>query len=444
MSVRLVTTPWFTKNFAAGAVDTAVSWGTDRRRWTVSMVRSAGLARTRRIRPRIIPPCCSRSTSATRTSRSACSGPARSSRHAARRRARDRRPTRSSCCSTASCASTTRPSPTSRAIAAAPSCPSLTAAIETIAERRERPLLVAAAGTVPIAIRIDRPAEVGADRLVNALAAARLHGTPAVVVDFGTATTFDCVGGRRRLRRRGDRARPRAGPRGARRADGEAAADRAADAGPGDRPRHGRRDPVRDGPRLPGAGERAARPDPRASSPTRPASSPAESRSILTGGLSAAPWATGLDGVDAIDPDLTLKGLAILHAEVGGGEPLELGLSVMTRSTRALGRLDGRLIAARRHRLDRRLQGRRAAPRLLRAEGADVVVLLTPSATRFVGAADVRGAEPPPGRDRRRSRCCPTAGSATSSSPTRPTRSSSPRRPPTGSARWRTAWPATR
>ena len=33
----------------------------------------------------------------------------------------------------------------------------------------------------------------GADRLVNALAAARLYGTPAVVVDFGTATTFDCV-----------------------------------------------------------------------------------------------------------------------------------------------------------------------------------------------------------------------------------------------------------
>ena len=33
-----------------------------------------------------------------------------------------------------------------------------------------------------------------------------------------------------------------------------------------------------------------------------------------------------VDGVEAIDPELTLKGLAILHAEVGGGEPLELGL----------------------------------------------------------------------------------------------------------------------
>jgi pantothenate kinase type III len=49
-------------------------------------------------------------------------------------------------------------------------------------------------------------------------------------------------------------------------------------------------------------------------------------RAILTGGLSAAPWARDLEGIDAIDPDLTLKGLAILHAEVAGGEPLELGL----------------------------------------------------------------------------------------------------------------------
>jgi hypothetical protein len=30
-----------------------------------------------------------------------------------------------------------------------------------------------------------------------------------------------------------------------------------------------------------------------------------------------------VDGVEIIDPDLTLKGLAILYAEVAGGEPLE-------------------------------------------------------------------------------------------------------------------------
>ena len=79
------------------------------------------------------------------------------------------------------------------AIACASVVPTLTAHVETVAERRELPLTVATAGTVPIAVRVDRPSEVGADRLVNALAAARLYGTPAVVVDFGTATTLDGV-----------------------------------------------------------------------------------------------------------------------------------------------------------------------------------------------------------------------------------------------------------
>ena len=35
---------------------------------------------------------------------------------------------------------------------------------------------------------------------------------------------------------------------------------------------------------------------------------------MLTGGLSAAPWARALPGVDAVDPELTLKGLMILWA----------------------------------------------------------------------------------------------------------------------------------
>ena len=42
-------------------------------------------------------------------------------------------------------------------------------------------------------IRSDNPAEVGADRIVNAVAARDLYGAPTVVVDFGTATTFDVV-----------------------------------------------------------------------------------------------------------------------------------------------------------------------------------------------------------------------------------------------------------
>jgi type III pantothenate kinase len=42
-------------------------------------------------------------------------------------------------------------------------------------------------------IVIDNPHEVGADRVVNAVAAATLYGVPAVVVDFGTSTNFDVV-----------------------------------------------------------------------------------------------------------------------------------------------------------------------------------------------------------------------------------------------------------
>ncbi|MGW7414371.1 type III pantothenate kinase [Streptomyces sp. NPDC054863] len=44
-----------------------------------------------------------------------------------------------------------------------------------------------------VPILMDNPKEVGADRIVNAVAAVELYGGPAVVVDFGTATTFDAV-----------------------------------------------------------------------------------------------------------------------------------------------------------------------------------------------------------------------------------------------------------
>jgi type III pantothenate kinase len=158
---------------------------------------------------------------------------------------------------------------------------------------------------------------------VNALAVSRLYGTPAVVVDLGTATTFDCVA-----------------------ADGafvggaiapgielglEALASRTAKL-----PRVELRSPDRAIGRdtvsaiqsgsvlgyqelvagllgrirreLADAGDVAA----------------ADVHVVLTGGLSRLPWAGAIGSVTAIDPDLTLKGLAILHAEVAGGQPLKL------------------------------------------------------------------------------------------------------------------------
>jgi type III pantothenate kinase len=56
------------------------------------------------------------------------------------------------------------------------------------------PLVVGDEGVdIGIAVHVDRPDEVGADRLVNALAAHEKHGGPLIIVDFGTATTFDII-----------------------------------------------------------------------------------------------------------------------------------------------------------------------------------------------------------------------------------------------------------
>jgi type III pantothenate kinase len=55
--------------------------------------------------------------------------------------------------------------------------------------------MIVGAETVNLGMRvlIDTPAEVGADRLVNAVAAHAGYGGPLIVIDFGTATTFDVV-----------------------------------------------------------------------------------------------------------------------------------------------------------------------------------------------------------------------------------------------------------
>ncbi|WP_406285265.1 type III pantothenate kinase [Embleya sp. NBC_00896] len=44
-----------------------------------------------------------------------------------------------------------------------------------------------------VPVLMDNPKEVGTDRIINALAAVKLYGGPCVIVDFGTATTFDAV-----------------------------------------------------------------------------------------------------------------------------------------------------------------------------------------------------------------------------------------------------------
>jgi type III pantothenate kinase len=56
-----------------------------------------------------------------------------------------------------------------------------------------RPLFIEPGIKTGMPVQYDNPAEVGADRIVNGVAAFEKYGGPCVIVDFGTATTFDCV-----------------------------------------------------------------------------------------------------------------------------------------------------------------------------------------------------------------------------------------------------------
>ncbi len=190
--------------------------------------------------------------------------------------------------------------------------PPVGAALAAAAAASGLPLLEATVANVPIPVRVDQPSEVGADRLANALAAGRLYGAPAIVLDFGTATTLDVVA-----------------------ADGafiggaiapglelglEALAARTAQLPRVEALRPERaigRDTIsaiRSGAVFGYLGlareliERV-RTELERESPGRPI------HVILTGGVSQAPWIAELRGVDAVDPDLTLEGLAILAGE---------------------------------------------------------------------------------------------------------------------------------
>ena len=55
------------------------------------------------------------------------------------------------------------------------------------------PLVVGPGVRTGMPVRYENPREVGADRIVNSVAAFELYGGPIIAVDFGTATTFDCV-----------------------------------------------------------------------------------------------------------------------------------------------------------------------------------------------------------------------------------------------------------
>src|SRR6202795_88665 len=73
--------------------------------------------------------------------------------------------------------------------------PPLDPVLRQVCERyfNSKPLLIEPGVKTGMQVHYDNPAEVGADRIVNAVAAFEKYGGPCVIVDFGTATTFDCV-----------------------------------------------------------------------------------------------------------------------------------------------------------------------------------------------------------------------------------------------------------
>ncbi|MCK4427863.1 MAG: type III pantothenate kinase [candidate division Zixibacteria bacterium] len=75
--------------------------------------------------------------------------------------------------------------------------PPLTLIYEEMSEKflKVDPMVVSSGLPLGIKILYDDPKTVGADRIANAVAAYEIYGGPAIVVDFGTATTFDVISG---------------------------------------------------------------------------------------------------------------------------------------------------------------------------------------------------------------------------------------------------------
>jgi type III pantothenate kinase len=73
--------------------------------------------------------------------------------------------------------------------------PALTGALSEACEQAvgAKPIIIDATSPLPIRLDVEEPLTVGADRIINTLAASRLYKRDTIVVDLGTATTYDCI-----------------------------------------------------------------------------------------------------------------------------------------------------------------------------------------------------------------------------------------------------------
>jgi type III pantothenate kinase len=76
--------------------------------------------------------------------------------------------------------------------------PPVDSTLRDVSERyfRVKPLFIEPGVKTGMPVLVDNPAEVGADRIVNGVAVFERYGGPSIVVDFGTATTFDVISAR--------------------------------------------------------------------------------------------------------------------------------------------------------------------------------------------------------------------------------------------------------
>ncbi|HUF29288.1 MAG TPA: type III pantothenate kinase, partial [Gemmatimonadaceae bacterium] len=82
-----------------------------------------------------------------------------------------------------------------RAVVIASVVPAVTGSLAEASERwlGVTALVIDSLSHLPIRLQVDEPMTVGADRIINTLAASRLYACDTIVVDFGTATTYDCI-----------------------------------------------------------------------------------------------------------------------------------------------------------------------------------------------------------------------------------------------------------
>jgi len=82
-----------------------------------------------------------------------------------------------------------------RGVAISSVVPALTDIYEKMSRRylKKEPLIINHELQLGLQVKYRSPASVGADRLCNAVAGVQKYGKPLIVIDFGTATTFDCI-----------------------------------------------------------------------------------------------------------------------------------------------------------------------------------------------------------------------------------------------------------